>query len=584
MGPIGASRAPVFRAKMGTMATMTAQAPIESESWMGLEGTAYAEAPDAVARRLGVEPTVGLSSDEAVRRSGLVGSNELAPVEHESVLSMLIDAVTEPFILVLLVSGIGAILLGEVRDGLLVLFGLLPIVIADVVTGYRGDRALEALREASAPVARIRRDGAVGEVPAAVIVPGDVVLLRGGDIVPADVRLLRADRLLVDRSVLTGESVPEPAAVDPDAATASLAERRAMAYAGTSVVGGRGEGLVIATGQATEVGRIAGGLAPRGHRRSPLQAELDRLIRILLFVAIGLIVTVTGLGFLRGQTLGENLLAGISAAIAAIPEEPPVLLAVVLGLGAYRLLKRGVLVRRLNAEETLGAVDLIITDKTGTLTHNRLEVASLRTPAGSIDDLEGRQRMLLDAIRAEDDAWVTADGMPPGSFTQALTRALTDDGGEVRLDPADLIEAEPVADGRPFSRTRVREHRTGDLDGRIATLAIGAPETILGLAATDAAEHDAWEALLLAGAASGERLVGLASGDDGGPIAMRGPHRLRRPASGRDPRGAPDRDRCRHPDDRGHRRPPAHSGRHRPRGRPRGRPHRRRGRDRGRGR
>ena len=252
-----------------------------------------------------------------------------------------------------------------------------------------------------------------------------------------------------------------------------------MAYAGTSVVGGRGEGLVIATGQATEVGRIAGGLAPRGHRRSPLQAELDRLIRILLFVAIGLIATVTGLGFLRGQTLGENLLAGISAAIAAIPEEPPVLLAVVLGLGAYRLLKRGVLVRRLNAEETLGAVDLIITDKTGTLTHNRLEVASLRTPAGSIDDLEGRQRMLLDAIRAEDDAWATADGMPPGSFTQALTRALADGGGEIRLDPADLIEAEPVADGRPFSRTRVREHGTGELDGRIATLAIGAPETIL---------------------------------------------------------------------------------------------------------
>ncbi len=106
------------------------------------------------------------------------------------------------------------------------------------------------------------------------------------------------------------------------------------------------------------------------------------------------------------RPLGENLLAGISAAIAAIPEEPPVLLAVILGLGAYRLLKRGVLVRRLNAEETLGAVDLIITDKTGTLTHNRLEVASVRTPAGSIDDLEGRQRMLLDALRAEDDAWV----------------------------------------------------------------------------------------------------------------------------------------------------------------------------------
>ena len=147
----------------------------------------------------------------------------------------------------------------------------------------------------------------------------------------------------------------------------------------------------MATGAATEVGRIAGSLAVQERRRSPLQRELDRLVRILLVAALALIAFVTIVGFVRGRTLGENLLAGISAAIAAIPEEPPVLLAVILGLGAYRLLRRGVLVRRLNAEETLGAVDLIVTDKTGTLTRNRLEVSSLCDLDGPIAEPQRRR-------------------------------------------------------------------------------------------------------------------------------------------------------------------------------------------------
>src|SRR6185436_20816075 len=167
------------------------------------------------------------------------------------------------------------VLLGEARDGLLVLVGLIPIVGADVITEYRGERALEALRDASAPMARVRRNGTVVQVTAASIVPGDVVLLSGGDVVPADLRLIRVDRLQLDRSVLTGESIPEQGRTEPDAGDSDLADRRSIAFGGTSVVGGRGEGIVVATGTATELGRIAGGLADRGRRRSPLQAELD---------------------------------------------------------------------------------------------------------------------------------------------------------------------------------------------------------------------------------------------------------------------------------------------------------------------
>src|SRR5690349_1684950 len=342
--------------------------------------SAHARSAQEVAADVAVDPALGLSPDGVLDRRGRSGPNELEEVERPSVWAMVWDAVTEPFVILLFVAGVLAVLLGEARDGALVLIGLLPIVGADVATTYRSEKAMESLRAAAAPVARVRREGITDDIAATELVPGDIVLLRGGEIVPADLRLTVADRLLVDRSALTGESVPELASTEPDPVDAPVAERRSIAYAGTAVVAGRGEGIVIAIGSATEFGRIARGLADTERRRSPLQRELDRLVRILLVVAIGLIVITMGAGFLRGNPLGANVLAGISAAIAAIPEEPPVLLAVILGLGAYRLLRRGVLVRRLSAEETLGAVDLIVTDKTGTLTANRLAVRNVLGP------------------------------------------------------------------------------------------------------------------------------------------------------------------------------------------------------------
>ena len=477
-------------------------------------GDPHARSADEVLGGLGVERATGLSAADAELRAATSGPNLLAAVEGGSLLSMIREAATEPFVLLLFAAGALAIVLGEVRDGLLVLLGLGPIVLADVITEYRGERALEALRDASAPRARVRRDGVVDELDAGRLVPGDIVLLRAGDVVPADLRLLRADRLLLDRSALTGESVPEPGSAEPDPVDASLTDRRAVAYAGTSVVGGRGEGVVVAIGAATEVGRIATGLAGRGRRRSPLQAELDRLVRILLVVAIGLIVVTTGLGFVRGQALGANLLAGISAAIAAIPEEPPVLLAVILGLGAYRLLKRGVLVRRLNAEETLGAIDLIVTDKTGTLTRNRLDVAAVIDRTGVVVG-EPRRDLLVEALRAEDDAWVRHEGSAPGSFTTSLVRAIEVAGGEHALDPAALIDAEPVDDGRPISRTRSRGP-----DG-IEDLAIGAPEVVLDLVKPAPPDRAAWQGAIEARAATGERLVALGRRIEGGAWEMR---------------------------------------------------------------
>jgi Ca2+-transporting ATPase len=478
----------------------------------------HAEEASAVSANLRVDPTVGLVTDDAERRAAESGPNALETSTREPLWRMLLKAATEPFVLMLALAGVLAIVVGEIRDGVLVLLGLLPIVGADVFTEYRGERALEALRDATAPTARVRRDAGVRTVPAASLVPGDVVLLQGGDVVPADIRISRADRMLIDRSVLTGESLPEDGRVQPDPADAPLASRHSIAYSGTSVVGGRGEGIVVAVGQRTEFGRIAGGLASRERRRSPLQRELDRLVRILLVVAIALIVFTSGIGFLRNHPLGENILAGISSAIAAIPEEPPVLLAVILGLGAYRLLKRGVLVRRLNAEETLGAVDLIVTDKTGTLTQNRLAVSSVRTLDGLLEDPVERRGILEEALRAEEDAWPKED-LAPASFTRALRAAVGEAGGRTVLDIGDLVEAEPASTDVPVTRTHARR------DGHVEGLALGAPEVVLAYVDATTPRDDPararWEDLIAASTEAGERLVALARRLDGGPWQMR---------------------------------------------------------------
>lgn len=464
----------------------------------------------AVAGALEVDPTVGLSRADAAARLAEAGPNQLDPPRRQSLLRTVWDSVTEPFLLLLFAAGMGAVLLGETRDGLLVLGGLVPIIAADVAVAFRSERALEELRSAAAPRALVLRDGEPLEIAAADLVPGDVVVLATGDVVPADGRLIAERGMLIDRSMLTGEAVPEAGSILPDPPGAPIVDRRAMVYGGTSIVGGRGRAIVTATGTDTEVAAIATSLGARDPRRSPLERELDRLVRILLVAALTLVVITVGFGLARGETVGVSLLAGISAAIAAIPEEPPILLAVVLGLGAFRLLRRGVLVRRLSAQETLGAVDLIITDKTGTLTCNRLAVTDLLDLDGLLTD-DGRRKALHDALRAEEDAW-NAVGRQ-GSFSSAIRRALADLGADAPLDRDELVEAIAPDGDHPWSEVTIRER------GTARRLMIGASEAVAGRCDLSAAERDAWLALVHERAGSdGRRLLLLAAADGDGPM------------------------------------------------------------------
>ena len=459
---------------------------------------AHVRSADEVARTLGADLERGLSTADADERLTRVGRNAVDEPPRPSVWSTLFATLREPFILLLAAAGIGAVLLGETRDGLLVLGGLVPIIGAGVVTSYRSERAMEALRTAAAPTAHVLRDDAVMEISATDVVPGDVLVLRAGDVVAADARVIETAGLLLDRSMLTGESVPEAASTEPDAPDAALADRKSVVYAGTNVVGGRGQAVATVTGPATEFGRIATRLVSR-QARSPLQRELDRLVRILLVAAAVLIAFTVISGFVRGQPAGANLLAGISAAIAAIPEEPPVLVAVVLGLGAFRLLRRGVLVRRLSAQETLGAVDLIITDKTGTLTHNRLEVSRVLTPEAALTG-EARTATLVDGLCAEEDAWDGVVGGRLGSFSSAILDAIRAAGTEPTLDRSLLRRAHGVESGRPYSAACLAD----PAGGPDRELAIGAGEALLSGADGD------WAAVLAEESASGRRAVLLA--------------------------------------------------------------------------
>jgi Ca2+-transporting ATPase len=242
---------------------------LELDHSMTIAATPAPHARDAesVAREFASRPNEGLDDEEAGLRLRRFGRNELEERRPPSVWRALWGAATEPFVLLLAAAGIGAVALGEIRDGILVLIGLVPIVGADVATTYRSERALAALREAVAPRAHVLRGGRRKEVAVGDIVPGDVLLLASGDVVPADARVLAGGGMLVDRSVLTGESVPEMTDDGPDPEDATIADRRAMVYAGTSVVGGRGSAMVVATGTATELGTIAGTLGGEERRR-----------------------------------------------------------------------------------------------------------------------------------------------------------------------------------------------------------------------------------------------------------------------------------------------------------------------------
>src|SRR5579875_2609941 len=332
-----------------------------------------------VAARLATDPARGLTTEEARRRRERYGANELAAARPEPWWMEAGEALTEPMVLLLAAVGALYALFGQVEDAFTIFAVILSVAAIETVNEMRARRAIDALRRLDAPAATVIRDGVPARIAARDVVPGDLVLLQPGERVPADLRLVETTALRIDESVLTGESAPVAKQADlVHLIQTPVADRQNLAFAGTLVTAGRGRGLVIATGRATELGQTVRLAETAREPRTPLQQELARLAGTFLWIAIGASVLIPLAGMLVAhQPPREMLLTGLTLAFATIPEELPILTAIVLALGARALARRRAVVRRLRAAEAIGSVSVIATDKTGTLTANRLSVSQL---------------------------------------------------------------------------------------------------------------------------------------------------------------------------------------------------------------
>lgn len=332
-----------------------------------------------VCARIGTTASSGLSEQDALERQTQFGLNRLVAEKTESVWDIFLEEVREPMIVLLLVTGLLYAIWGQVGDTLTIFLVILALVGAEVFNERRAKTAIAALSKLAEPTTPVRRDGHRIEIRSECVVPGDIVLLEAGRRVAADARLLEAFGLAVDESALTGESVPVEKQADqvlPEATP--IAERFNMLFAGTMIVRGRGAAVVVAAGMQTELGRTAKLARGVEVQRTPLQKLMRELSKSLAWLAIAFSVLVPLLGWALGhQPLHQMILTGLAMAFSVIPEELPIIITMVLALGAYRLSKKNVIIKKLQAVETLGAVTVIATDKTGTLTENRMEVSTL---------------------------------------------------------------------------------------------------------------------------------------------------------------------------------------------------------------
>jgi Ca2+-transporting ATPase len=465
----------------------------------------YALPVEEVARRLGADCDSGLSGDQARARLAHDGPNRPSRPERPAYLRIGVRQLLDPLVALLLAAATVSATIGEGIEAAVIM----AIVVLNAVLGFvqeaAAERAVLALRDQARRSAAVVRDGREHTVPVEDVVPGDLVVLREGERVPADARVVAATRLEADESALTGESVPVPKDPTPVDALAPLAERSSMVYAGTAITRGRGLSLVAATGDATELGAIGRLTAQAKPPPTPLQRRFAALARVMVAIGVAVTLVLAGAMLLRGSSLHEAFLVGVAVAVAAVPEGLSATVTIALALGARTMASAGAIVRRLAAIESLGETTVICTDKTGTLTENRLRLAAA-FPVRTASELE----LLTAAVLASSAELVERDGRPAVSgdpVEGALLLAAMEHG----LSRSDLLRGRRQVYEVPFAPERKRVTVVYEEGGGRRAYVKGAPEVVLGRSVDDCGERGRLEVAAEAWAEEGLRVLAVGS-------------------------------------------------------------------------
>ncbi|MGB9789691.1 calcium-transporting P-type ATPase, PMR1-type [Thermotoga caldifontis] len=446
----------------------------------------YRLSVEEVCRELGVDPQKGLSSEEAKKRLEQYGPNELAERKRRTVLQMFLSQFTDFLIIILLAAAGISIVVGEAVDAILIMIIVVLNATLSTIQEAKAEKSLQLLKKMAAPSARVLRDGIVQTVPSREIVPGDVVILEAGNYVPADGRLIESVNLSVSEAALTGESQPVEKSTEAiDEPNLPIGDRTNMVYSGTIVSRGRGRAIVTATGNETEIGKIAKMLTEMEEEETPLQKNLEKLGKQIGLIVLIICAIVFAVGILEGNPILEMFLTAVSLAVAAVPEGLPAVVTIVLALGMYNMVKRHVIIRRLQAVEALGSVNVICSDKTGTLTKNEMTVVRYylhpenwlkHEPSNQIPDALKEALMgaalCNDAFVAFKDSTKATSGDPTEI---ALALAAWDFG----LRKPELEERMPRVHEIPFDSDRKMMTTVHRKENTFVSYTKGAPDVVL---------------------------------------------------------------------------------------------------------
>lgn len=370
----------------------------------------YKKSKNEILQELDVDEKNGLSSTEALRRLEKYGKNKLETKKKKTLFKQFLSQLKDVMIYILIIAAIISAFLGEISDALIILLVIIINAVIGVIQESKAEKALDALKELSTPKALVKRDGSLKEILSEDIVPEDIVIIDAGRYIPGDLRLIDTANLKIEESAFTGESVPseKDASFLPDKEI-PIGDQNNMAFMSTLATYGRGVGVVVGTGMNTEIGKIAKMIEQEENDETPLQKKLSELGKILGFLAVGICILIFIISFFQGRDLLEMFLTSISLAVAAIPEGLPAIVAIVLALGVQRMVKKNAIIRKLPAVETLGSVSIICSDKTGTLTQNKMTVTTVYTNDSYIKESEfnlndNESKLLVDCMVLCNDA------------------------------------------------------------------------------------------------------------------------------------------------------------------------------------